>query len=199
MYKIVYIDCRVRFMFDWKIIAAVFIALLVVSYVIIGVPGIREAFGNLASGIGGLLKNSPFGGLFSSGIKKIPAEITIYPDALSIKPELPVNITMGDTVLQDFRGEISLDLANDTISMRQEGSSLVISPKLKLVVIEGLKISRLDLKEIRANVKSGDIDTNVENGTLEILDFLGECRITRDDIKLSGNATSIRGNGWEIS
>ncbi len=186
-------------MFDWKIIAAVFIALLVVSYVIIGVPGIRDFFGGIASGVGKALESSPFGGLFSSGgVKKIYAEITLYPDTFSLKPELPVNITLGDTVLQDFRGEISMDLANDTISMKQEGSSLVISPRLDLVVIEGLKISRLDLENMKANVKSGDIDTDVENGTLEILDFLGEGKITEEYIMLSGNVTKVKGNGWEI-
>jgi len=187
-------------MFDWKIIAAVFIALLVVSYVIIGVPGIRDFFGGIASGVGKALESSPFGGLFSSGgTKKTPVEVTLYPDTFSLKPELPVNIIMVDTELQDFRGEISVNLADDTISMKQEGSSLVITPRLNLVRIEGLKLSRLDLKEIRANVKSGDIDTNVENGTLEILDFLGEGKITGEYVMLSGNVTRIRGNGWEIS
>ncbi|GAF85839.1 unnamed protein product [marine sediment metagenome] len=187
-------------MFDWKIIAAVFIALIVVSYVVIGVPGIREFFGSAASGIGRLLESSPFGGLFSSGsIKKTPAEITLFPDSFSLKPELPVNISAGDTLLQDFRGEIAVNLENDTISMKQEGSSLVISPRLELVVIKGLKISRLELEGMRANVKSGDVNTSIENGTLEILDFLGEGRITSDYIKLSGNVTRIRGDGWEIS
>ncbi len=187
-------------MFDWKIIAAVFIALIVVSYVIIGVPGIRESFENTASGIGRLLEGSPFGGLFSSGgVKKTPAEITLYPDALSLKPELPVNISLVDTVLQDFRGEISVNLEKGTIGMRHEGSSLLISPKLNLVVIEGLRVSRLGLEGIRANVKSGDIDTSIENGSLEILDFLGQGRITKDYIALSGNVTRIRGDGWEIS
>lgn len=186
-------------MFDWKIIAAVFIALIIVSYVVIGVPGIREFFGGLASRVGSALEGSPFGGLFSSsGIKKTPAEITIYPDSFSLKPELPVNISAGDTGLQDFRGEISVDLVNGTISMRHEGSSLVITPRLDTILIEGLKISKLNLEGIRANVRSGDVDTMVENGTLEVLDFLGEGRVTRDSIVLSGNVTKVRGKGWEI-
>lgn len=187
------------FVFDWKIIAAVFIALIIVSYVVIGVPGIGDFFGGIASKVGEALEGSPFGGIFSSsGIKKTPAEITLYPDSFSLKPELPVNISSGDTGLQDFRGEISIDLANGTISMRQEGSSLVISPRLELLTIEGLKISRMDLEGIKANVRSGDVDTLVENGSLEILDFLGEGRITREYIMFSGNVTKVRGRGWEI-
>ena len=48
-------------------------------------------------------------------------------------------------------------------------------------------------------MKSGDIDTNVEKGTLEILDFLGDGKITEEYVMLSGNVTRIRGDGWEIS
>lgn len=187
-------------MFDWKIIAAVFIALIIVSYVVIGVPGIRDFFGGIASSMGNALESSPFGGLFSSsGVKKTQVELTLYPDSFSFKPELPVNISLGDgTVLQDFRGEISLNLESETISLKQEGTNLVINPKLDLIQVEGLKLSRLDLKEINAQVKSGDIDTKVENGTLEVLDFLGSGSISRDGIVLSGNITKIRGNGWDI-
>lgn len=186
-------------MFDWKIIAAVFIALIIVSYVVVGVPGIREFFGSVAEGVGKALEGSPFGGLFSSpGIRKTTVEITLYPDSISLKPELPVNITAGDTWFQGFRGEISVDFANSTISMRPEGSSLVISPGLGLVVVEGLKMGRINLEGITANVKSGDTNTAVENGTLEILDFLGEGRITRGDMVLSGNVTKVRGGEWEI-
>lgn len=185
-------------MFDWKIIAAVFIALVAVSYVVIGVPGIGEFFGDLASKAGKALEGSPFGGLFSSGAGKAYVEVTLYPDSLSLKPELPVNISAGNMELRDFRGEISVDLENGTISMKQEGSSLVITPRLELVAIEGLKISRLSLEGIKASVKSGDTNTMIENGTLEILDFLGRGSVSREYVGLSGNATKVRGDGWEI-
>jgi hypothetical protein len=188
-------------MFDWKIIAAVFIALLVVSYIVIGVPGISEFFGNIASGAGNLLEGSPFGGIFSSGAAGGRlVEVTLYPDGFTLEPELPVNVSFGDgTLIEGFKGGIMVDLNNGTISMSQEGSSLVISPKLNMVWIYGLKISRIGLDNITASVKSGDAETSIEDGALEITGFLGEARITRNDIKLIGNVTLVKGDGWEIS
>jgi len=185
-------------MFDWKIIAAVFIALIVVSYIVIGVPGIRDFFGGIASTVGDALESSPFGGLFSSsGVKKTPVELTLRPESFSLKPELPVNVSLGDgTVLNDFKGE--LVLVNGTMQLKQEGSSLVISPKLNLIEIEGVKLSRLELEGMEVEVKSEEIDTKVDGGSLEVLDFIGSGRISKEGIVLSGNVTRIRGNGWEI-
>jgi hypothetical protein len=69
-------------MLDWKVLASAFIALLIVSFILLGSFGSSGFFPNIISGIGDLFGSSPFGDIVPSSATGKRVTITLYPSNL---------------------------------------------------------------------------------------------------------------------
>lgn len=176
-------------MLDWKILAASFVALLVVSSVLLGGFGIGEFFSDLMNKIGEWLGSSPFGGFFSTptaGTKEI--DIVLYPANLSLKPDSSINVSTDAVTLTNFKGEINADFEDEVLIFRESGSSLTVETPLKRITIPDLQIKRLSFENIRFAVKP---NITGENGSIEIYDFLGRGTITVGTVEFQGNISRM--------
>lgn len=187
-------------MLDWKILAASFVALLVVSSVLLGGLGIGDFFSDLINKVGEWLGSSPFGGFLSAPraeTKEI--NIVLYPPNISLAPDSTVNISTDAVTLTDFKGEINADFKDRTLVFRESGSSLVVETELKTLVIPNLRIKRMEFENLIFDIKP---DITGGNGSIEIHDFLGKGTITARGVEFQGNVSgmtvSIGDMNWEV-
>jgi hypothetical protein len=180
-------------MLDWKILAASFAALLIVSSVLIGGLGFTDIVDNIRDWLGG----SPFGGIVDfpeAGSKA--ASVTIYSTPLSLLLDSPINATISDASMTGFSGTLESDLDESTLSLISEGFTL--SFPLSNTTLGDIVIGKLLLENSDFSVMNEDLETSAENGTLELSDFSGEVTFTKGMTTLSGNFTSIKGNNKQI-
>ncbi len=180
-------------MLDWKILAASFAALLIVSSVLIGGLGFTDIVDSIQDWLGG----SPFGGIvdFPEAGSKV-ASVTIYSTPLSLTLDSPINATIGDASLTGFSGTLTSDLDESTLSLISE--SFTLSFPLSNTTLPGIMIGKLLLESADFSVMNDDLETSAENGTLELSDFSGDVTFTKSMTTLSGNFTSIKGNAKQI-
>ena len=185
-------------MLDWRILAASFAALLVVSTVLIGNFGIRDFLSDIIGKISEWLGSSPFGGFFSQPpAKASEVIITLYPSNFTIKPDTYINITSDNTSLNNFKGELDINFKTGRIVLSETDSRLVINLPLSRTEITGLGFSDLKTGNLRFAVASSESNMTTSNGSMEIYNFFGECLI-EDGIQLRGNVSKIKGSNWEI-
>jgi hypothetical protein len=183
-------------MLEWKILAAAFSALLVVSMVLVGNSGIKDMFGGIVGKITDWLGGNPIslpGGKPGSN----PVTITLYPKNFTLKPEAKLNFSLGESSFENFNGEVSVDFSTGKISLQEKGSSFSVSSTIQPFAIQDLKISRLQLKEMKFTVMSQSNITS-ENGTLDIQNFQGVFSIGNSTVSFQGNVTKITGEGWSV-
>ncbi len=183
-------------MLEWKILAAAFSALLVVSMVIVGNSGIKDAFGGIVGKLTDWLGGTPIsipGG--KSGTSQV--SITLYPKNFTLKPESKLNLTLGESYFENFNGDVSFDFQAGRISLQEKSTSFVVFSPIQNFTIPDLRISKLSLKEMKFLVHAQTDITN-ENGTLDIQNFQGSFSVANSSIILSGNVTKITGDGWTV-
>jgi hypothetical protein len=181
-------------MLDWKILAASFAALLVVSSVLVGGFG----FGDILDKLREWLGDSPFGGFVTTPAREPKAvAIIIFPRNFEFSVD-STDFRAGDADFQGFTGTIQANLSSDTISFSPRDTKLVVTLPLSNVSIDDISIGSLSLSDTDFNVISHALDTHGENATLEIHDFSGRVTISQELVRLDGNVTAVKGNGKDI-
>ena len=180
-------------MFDWKILAASFAALLIVSSVLIGGLGFTDIVDNVRDWLGG----SPFGGFVDfpeAGSKE--AAVIIYKTPFSFSPEDPINVTIGEAEMSGFSGSISADF--EKLSLKFSADGLMLTVPISNITIDGISIGKLALNPSDFSVKSDNLETAAENGTLEMTNFVGSIEFRDTRATFTGNFTTVKGNGKQI-
>lgn len=184
-------------MLEWKILAAAFSALLIVSIALVGNTGVKDLFGDLAGRITDWMGGSPIsipGG--KAGTNAVL--IILYPKNFTLKPETKLNLTLGESYFENFNGEVFVDFESGKISLKEKGSSFSVSSPIQPFAIQDLKISNLQLAGMKFSLQSSQSSINNENGTMNIQGFLGTFSIGNSTITLQGNVTKITGDGWTV-
>ena len=180
-------------MFDWKILAASFAALLVVSSVLVGGFGFQDILGKLNEWMG----DSPLSGLVTSptrGTKQV--SVTFYPESF----QLSVNnaaFSSGDSEFRSFTGTLDANLTSDEIILTQDSGFSATLP-LTSTSLSSASISSISLEKTSFSVTSQSLETSGQDVSLEIVGFSGDVTITSEHVQLNGNVTSLTGNGKEI-
>ena len=190
-------------MIDWKILGASFAALIVVSSVFVGSASafsINDFFSNLIEQISNWLQGSPFGGFFAQPeTKALRIDILLFPERLSLRPDNNLAVNLNGVYLTDFKGKITTDFLNKTITFSEENSPLKVTTPLKELTVEDFKLTAFSATGINFLISP---NITAENGTLEIVNFLGKLHITKEHIQLSGNVSRVQAKIgdllWEI-
>jgi len=185
-------------MLEWKILAAAFSALLVISIVLVGNSGIKDTFGGIVGKLTDWLGGNPVslpGGIGKSGTNAV--SIALYPKTFTLTPEVKLNLTLGGSYLENYNGDISFDFQSGKLSLQEKGSSLVISSPLQNFTIPDLRFSKLSLTDMKFVVHS-QTDITSESGNMTIQGFSGTLSLANSSIILSGNVTKITGEGWTV-
>jgi hypothetical protein len=181
-------------MLDWKILAASFAALLVVSSVLVGGFGFADILDSIRDWMGG----SPFGGFISPTARATrQASIVIFTEYFEL-PVSGVSFSSGGTDFDGFTGTLRANLSSGTASLSPSDTEFRVTLPLDEISIDGVDIGRLTLEDIDFHVISNDLDISGENASLEVYDFLGRLSINDELVRLDGNVTSVKGNGKDI-
>ena len=183
-------------MLEWKILAAAFSALLVISMVLVGNTGIKDSFGGIVGKLTDWLGGSPVPIPIGSGKSANTVSIALYPKAFTLTPESKLNLTLGDSRFENFNGAVTFDFQSGKLTL-QEKSGFSVSSPLKDFTIPDLKLSRLQISGMKFTVRSQSEISN-ENGTMDIQGFSGSLSLGNSSIILSGNVTKITGEGWSV-
>jgi len=187
-------------MLEWKILAAAFSALLVISMVLVGNSGVKDLFGGIVGSITDWMGGSTIpipGGLGKPGSGTNAVSIAFYPPNFTLSPGYRINLTLGESYFQDFNGDVSADFQSGKISLKEKSGFSVSSP-IQPLTIPSISISRLQLNDMRFSVLSSQSNIDNENGSLDIQGFSGTFSIQNSSIILSGNVTKITGDGWTV-
>lgn len=181
-------------MFDWKILAASFAALLVVSSVLVGGFGFGDVLDTLKDWLGDV----PFEGFVSSPLSSPKqASVEFSPEFF----ELPVDgasFSMGSASFTDFSGTLSANLTSDTLDLSPTDSDFKVTLAITEATIEDVSLGHLLLEDTEFQIISNSLETSGQNASLEISDFTGHLTIRTDSILLDGNFSSVKGNGKSI-
>lgn len=172
-------------MLDWRILAASFVALIVIVVGLAGNLKVPESLADLANPF------SFIGSLPLAGESEI-VTVTFYPEgSYKIEPQGAVNISAEGLVLSDFRGSITADFAGGKVILDEADSSLNLELGMRDVAIDGLRLGKASLAGVRLAVATGNWNYTSANGTVEFTGFLGTGAIGTDSITLNGNATGF--------
>jgi len=137
-------------------------------------------------------ESSPLGNIFTTPIKRPEViKLIFYPEAFETTTQDAINITSENTEITDFKGVVNVDFNQNLIILKQGNSPLLIKEKIGVVNIYGLKLNKVELKNMRLVLISGNWNETTENGTLMINDFLGNAIIKEKTIELEGNVSKI--------
>ena len=184
-------------MLEWKILAAAFSALLVISMVLVGNTGFKDSFGGIVGRLTDWLGGSPVPLPVGSGKSGTNAvSIALYPKAFTLTPETKLNLTLGESRFENYNGVIAFDFQSGKLTL-QEKSGFSVSSPLKDFRIPDLRLSRLQISGMKFTVRSQS-DISSENGTMDIQGFSGTLSLGNSSIILSGNVSKITGDGWTV-
>ena len=177
-------------MFDWKILAASFAALLVVSSVLVGGFGFTDILDKLNEWMG----DSPLSGLVTApSVGSKEATITLHTDSFRISVN-QASFTSGESEFTSFTGDVNANLTADTINLVQKDSKFSATLPLAKTILEKVSIAKFSMDETSFSVSSRSLETSGKDVSLEIVGFIGDVTITSEYITLEGNVTSITGN-----
>lgn len=184
---------------EWKILAAIFAVLIVVSSALVGSTGIRDMFMNSTGNLGDWLSESPLGSFFSTPQKvETRVMIKLIADNLTLDLEAPVNISAGKSGIYNFKGSARFDFMANSSEFVPTGSDIRLNTELGSTDIVGVKISRLILKDVGFVVTSEKTNITATGDDIEIYDFSGDIHVT-DHVLLDGNVSKVKDNQWSIS
>jgi hypothetical protein len=180
---------------------AAFAALLVVSSVMIGGfwgSGDGEGEGNILSGIleriNDLLGTSPLTGFMSSSEAESKlVRITLFGDNINLKPDSPVNLSLGGTDIRNFDGEMEV---SEVLVLRVSG--LEVSGDANNITIEEFAFGKASFSGVDFNVEDQGLNVFADNSTLDVSDFSGKAIIFRGSVLLEGNVSMVKGNNKVI-
>ena len=186
-------------MIDWRILAASVGALVVVSSIFIGGIG-GNFFPDILDNLSDWLGSSPFGGFFSSpNLKTYEVDITLYPDEISLEPDLKINLSSDDTKINDFKGVLKFNFNEQKIFLEETGTSLKFELPLKNIEIDNLKLNSFFIDNINLRIAPDIIS---ENGSVQLQNFYGKLTVTSESMKFKGNVSKIiakiGSNTWKL-
>lgn len=186
---------------EWKILAGIFAVLIVVSSALVGSTGLKNVFLNSTTDLGENTQGSPldwFSNLFATPTTGTsPVEIELIATNITLEMEKNVDVTIGDSNIEKFKGSIDIDFEADKIVLTPDGSSMVLDLTLEETWITGVILPKLFLKDIDFVVVSEKTNITASNDNIEIYDFSGDVLVT-DSILLTGNATKVKDDKWAI-
>jgi len=176
-------------MLDWRILSASFIALLFISFTLVGGLNIRELVGNVINKISNLI-GTPLGNPQPQEEGNLEIQMTIYPKQFTL-PVADVDIATSSAEFSNFKGDIKVDIENKKITLVQSGTDLVINLPIQKATIGELKLSRLVIENIEMSVKTGKWDIKSVNGSVELTGFSGKGIINEDSIEFTGTVSKF--------
>lgn len=190
---------------EWKVLAAIFAVLIVLSGSLFTSSGIKDVFFNTTTSIGETGSGSPLDGIsdWFSSLFETPRKNTnhivvrLYVDNMTLGLQNPVNITSGDNFIEGFSGDLTVDFRENTSVLNPAGSGMKIRSVLRNSLIEGVNIPSLALTGVNYQVITDNTDVTVTDGTLQIVDFRGVIIIS-DHIALEGNVTEVKDREWSM-
>jgi hypothetical protein len=186
-------------MLEWKILAAAFSALIVISMVLVGNSDLKDRFGSIVGKLTDWLGGTPVslpGGIGNA--KDNSVSITLYPMNFTLNPDTRLNLTLGESYFENFNGQVSFDFQTNKIYLKEKSSTFMVSSPMQNFVMEDFSISRLTLKEMKFTLMSSQSNITNENGSLDIQGFSGTFSVQNSSINLAGNVTKITGDGWVV-
>ncbi|MBI4020139.1 MAG: hypothetical protein HY367_02300 [Candidatus Aenigmarchaeota archaeon] len=179
-------------MLDWRVLAASFVALIVIVIAISGNIRIPEGLSGIIDPLN-VIGRLPGGG---SGGEEIA--ITFWPEGNhSLKSKEAVTVYSGGAVIYGFNGEITLDapgaaeLRQATVLLKEDGSPLHAAFATN-TVIDGLMLGKTGLAG-KISMASGNWNYTSENGSVTFSSFSGQALISPSSgiITLNGNVTGL--------
>ncbi|MBI4021241.1 MAG: hypothetical protein HY369_03290 [Candidatus Aenigmarchaeota archaeon] len=173
-------------MLDWKILAASFVALLVISAVFLGNFGVSDFLSDLIGKAGGAINGSPFGGSPASGDGK-PVALILHPATLTLQPDQPVTVHAGETVITGFTGDLAFDFTNLTVRLTAEKLSISFP-------IDQVEVSSLAMKDFAVEGMKLEIEPDIatDAGSVDVGGFDGTAVATPEGLRLVGAVTSFQ-------
>ncbi|MEM5871820.1 MAG: hypothetical protein QW051_03030 [Candidatus Aenigmatarchaeota archaeon] len=173
------------------ILISIAIAVLI-SYTVIESVRAEGLLSNFFEMIKRWFEASPLGNIFTTPVKRTEAiELIFYPQVFEFDAKDALNFTSENLEIENFKGNVNINMENKIITLKESGSSLLIKEKFGTVNIDGIKINLLELKNMRLTLISGNWNETTENGTLMLNDFLGSGTIKEGLIELKGNVSRI--------
>ena len=158
------------------------------------IPGVRAEglLSELFEMIKKWFESSPLGNLFAMPVKRMEMiKLTFYPETFGFQVDDFVNITTETSEISKFKGNVDIDTTKGFVIFKESGSELTIKENLGKVIVEGMKINSLELKNMKLIIISGNWNETTENGSVMIKDFLGNMRIEGKFIELEGNVSKL--------
>jgi len=189
---------KMKGLFEWKILAAIFAVLIVASSAAVSNTGLGDIFMNSTGDIGGWLDNSPLSSLFSTPEKETRLlTIEIRADMIPLRFDRPVNISASGTEIKSFTGDVEFNFIKNMSRFMPGGSSMVIESPLSETLIKDAAISRLVLSDVDFSVMTGKANISVTGDRIEFQDFSGD--ITANGmLTLSGNFSRVKNEQWSV-
>lgn len=170
--------------------------LLVVLLLSIYVPGVVRAEGGLLSDFFGMIKkwfeSSPLGNIFNAPVKRIETiKLGFYPESFDFNAAEPVNMSTNSSEISNFKGSVSVDMKNKVVVMQETGTGLMIKESLGMISVNGLKLTSLELKDMKLVLTTGNWNETTEKGSVSLNDFLGTGTIKDGLIEIEGNVSRV--------
>jgi hypothetical protein len=192
---------RRKGMLEWKILAAIFAVLIVVSSALVSNTGIKDFFMNTTGDFEDSTSGSPLDWLtsfFSTPEKGTnPVMIKLMTGNMSLDIGTPVNITAGTAGIANFKGAVELDFRKNSTIFMPSGSEIRLDMGLEGTEIRNVRITKLILRGIDFVVTSEKTNITASDDDIEIYDFLGDIIIT-DYVLLKGNVSKVKDDQWSI-
>jgi hypothetical protein len=185
---------------EWKILAAIFAVLIVGSSAFLGNTDIGGTLLNSTGG-GSAGWENPFASLFpqqqpetASGPSEVAIELSV--DSIRLDFASPVNITFGDSAIENFAGSAQLDLSSNSSVFTQAGTGMTMRIADD-VVINGAGIESMVLESADYTVTNGGTSTTATGEKIEIHGFSGTVRAA-GKLRLEGTVSSVSNGKWSI-
>jgi hypothetical protein len=192
---------RRKGLLEWKILAAIFAVLIVVSSALVSNTGIKDFFMNTTTGFGDFTQGSPFdwfSSFFSTPVKGVNAvAIKLTVPNMTLPIEAPANITAGGSILLNFKGTVDLNFIENSSTFQQAGSDFRFEMEMSEIRISGVSIQKMILQRVDFVVTSESTNITGTDDKIEIYDFSGDITIT-DHILLTGNVSKVNDGQWSI-
>ncbi|MFH1364874.1 MAG: hypothetical protein ABIH52_04455 [Candidatus Aenigmatarchaeota archaeon] len=177
-------------MLDWKILAASFAALLVVSSTLMGGFGIGDTFSGFTDKISQWLGGSS-ASLSTTGTQEV--EIKIKPNILIIPIEIPSSVEISPVIFKNFKGNVIADYENKILTFtgpeEMEATSI-----LQKTIIKETGFNKIILEDIEVEIIHDDWSEKTDKSKVEVIGFTGDITITEDGITLKGTVSNIEKN-----
>ncbi len=174
-----------------RVVAVLIVALLLSITMAQGVRAeglLSDFFGMIKS----WFESSPLGNIFNAPVKRTETiKLGFYPESFEFNAAEPVNMSTNSSEISNFKGSVSVDMKNKVVVMQETGTSLLIKESLGTISVNGLKLTSLELKDMKLVLTTGNWNETTEKGSVSLNDFLGTGTIKDGLIEIEGNVSRV--------